>query len=62
MVESLRIRVEHYLYREQLRLLGWAESPYREQLLAENKRKILELRSNENHDPTNGCFTSGTGG
>ena len=62
MVESLRIRVEHYLYRERLRLLGWAESPYREQLLAENKRKILELRSNENHDPANGRFTSGPGG
>lgn len=61
MVESLRIRVEHYLYRERLRLLEM-ESPYREQLLAENRARILELRHNENHDPTNGRFTSGGGG
>ena len=50
------------LYKERARLLRWEPTSYRELFLAENKRKILELRSNENHDPTNGRFTSGPGG
>lgn len=49
------------LYKERARLLRWEPTSYRELFLAENKRKILELRSNENHDPTNGRFTSGGG-
>lgn len=50
------------LYKERARLLRWEPTSYRELFLAENKRKILELRSNENHDPANGRFTSGGGG
>lgn len=50
------------LYKERAMLLRWEPTSYRELFLAENKRKILELRSNENHDPANGRFTSGGGG
>ena len=34
------------LYKERARLLRWEPTSYRELFLAENKRKILELRSN----------------
>ena len=50
------------LYKERARLLGLEMTASRELSLARNKKEILELRHNENHDPANGRFTSGGGG
>ena len=50
------------LYKERARLLGLEMTASRELSLARNKKEILELRHNENHDPASGRFTSGGGG
>lgn len=60
--QNYQNRVERTLFRERAILLKYFRGRERERILWKNKKRLLELRYNEKHEPDNGQFAPKTDG